>query len=77
MDARWLRWKNAKALWVAIEQSEREASAKAKARRHIEEREALLRRLAGGHMELLDDSDDRSSYTEGQSSTTDCKRMGR
>ena len=41
-----LRQKNAKALRLAIELSEREAAAKVKARRHAEEKKRLLRRLA-------------------------------
>ena len=81
MDARRLRWKNAKALRLAIEPLERVASAKA--RRHIEEREHFLRRFAGGHMELSDDgsssdNDDNDppaadAYTEGQSNTAERK----
>jgi hypothetical protein len=88
-DAKRLWWKNVKAVRLAIELSEREASTKAEARRHFEEQERLLRRLAGVQMDLLDDDGGKSSfddnnddppavedYTGGQSSTVSRKVKG-
>ena len=92
-DARRLRRKNADALQLAIQLSEREAAkeaaAKAKAARHAKEQDRLLRRLSG--MRCSSDVDDSTSgsddddapphadaYTEdGHSCADDRKGKGR
>ncbi|KAE8818803.1 hypothetical protein D1007_03405 [Hordeum vulgare] len=74
-DVRRLRRKNADALRLAIQLSEREAAkeivAKAKVARNVKEHDRLLRRLSGMRCILDEDDDDGDASTFGSDDNDD------